>query len=201
MGAYNYEYFIKDFIYRTRKNHMKIWQRYEEDESQRYEVTQLINSLFGLLIVPNEKYKYKRNGQGVTESYLQKTEEYEEILEIINELKSKKRHFSSYKDDYEVSDFIRHMRNSLAHSGNQGIHFLPCQEGQEITSVIFYDNKTEHGVISEFCVELTIQEIRDLSQSISDMYSKIEETDEDNIEKRKVYLKEIDYCRELMKKG
>ena len=198
MGAYNYEHFICDFVYRTKKNHMKILQRYEEDESQRYEVTQLINSLFGLLIVPNEKYKYKRNRNGVTERYLQTTDEYEEILEIINELKSKNKYYNSYNDYHEVSDFIRHMRNSLAHSGNQGIHFLPCQEGHKITSVIFYDNDEEHGGRSEFCVELTIEEIRELSKSISDMYLRIEETAEDNKEKKKIYMQEIDYYRKLM---
>lgn len=95
MGAYNYEHFISDFVYRTRKNHMKILQRYEEHESQRYEVTQLINSLFGLLIVPNEKYKYRKNGNGVSDYYLKKTEEYDGILEFIGEIKNNRRYYNS----------------------------------------------------------------------------------------------------------
>ena len=115
MGAYNYEHFICDFVYRTRKNYMKISQRYEE------------------------------------------------ILEIIKELKDKNKYYNSYNDYHEESDFIRYMRNSLAHSGNQGIHFLQCQEGHKITSVIFYDNDKDYGETSEFCVELTIEEIRELT--------------------------------------
>ena len=200
MGAYSYEVFIKEFAERTRKNYSKILHRYEEDESQRYEVTQLINSLFGLLIVPNEKYKYKKNGQGKKEYYLKRTEAYTAIADMICDVREDKRFYSSYDDKYEVSDFIRHMRNSLAHSGNQGLHFLPCEEGKEITSVIFYDNNEEVGEIREFCVELTVSEISDLAVEIANMYSEIESY-EDADEKRKLYVEEISKCRKLFERN
>lgn len=93
------------------------------------------------------------------------------------------------------------MRNSLAHSGKKGIHFLPCQEGGEITSIIFYDNDEEYGGTSEFCVELTIAEIQELSTSISNMYLKVEETSKDNEEKKQMYIQETEYCKRLMEKG
>lgn len=200
MSAYSYEVFIQEFVRRTRENYKKILHRYEEDERCRYDVTQLINSLFGMLIVPNEKYKYKKNRAGVSEYYLKNTPEYEEILDIIQDIKDDGRYYSSYERDcHEVSDFIKHMRNALSHSGDQGLHFLPFQEGQEITGVIFYDTDKEYGGTSEFCVELTNAEILELSNSIADMYARIE-GDEEAEEKREAYEKEIERCRSLFKR-
>lgn len=199
MGAYSYEVFIKEFTERTIKNYYKILERYEEDPSQRYEVTQLINSLFGLLIVPNEKYKYRKNGQGVKEFYLKKAEGYKDITAIICDLKEDGRLYSSYDDNHEVSDFIRHMRNSLAHSGNQGLHFLPCAEGQKITSVIFYDSDKEYGGTNEFCAELMIMEIFNLAKAIANMYSEIESYKEYK-DKNEEYMEEIKKCRKLFER-
>lgn len=199
MGAYNYENFINDFARRTKKNYEKILYRYEEEEANRYEVTQLINSLFGLLIVPNEKYKYRKNGQGVRENVLKNTPAYKEIIDLIQDVKNDNRYYNSYDDRFEVSDFIRHMRNSLAHSGNKGLHFLPLEEREKISSVIFYDNDEEFNGTSEFCVELTISEIIILADNIVDMYSNIEE-DEDAENKRKEYEEEIQKYRSLFQK-
>lgn len=201
MSAYSYEVFIREFVRRTKVNHRIILNRYEENPKLKYEVTQLINSLFGLLIVPNEKYKYRKSGKGVAENYLKNMSEYDEILEIIQELKKSGKYYNSYKKKgHEVSDFINHMRNSLAHSGEKGLHFLPFEEGKEITGIIFYDTDKEYGGNSEFCVEMTIEEIRMLSESIADMYSKIE-SEEEAEEKRKHYEAEIARCRSLMANG
>lgn len=197
MGTYNYEHFVRDFIYRTRINKNIIQHRYEENPKKKYEVTQLINSLFGLIIVPNEKYKFKRNEEITKEETLEiiSEDEYNNILEFIEEIKDSGKYYNTYEDKYPVSDFIKHLRNSLAHSGEHGLHFVPLSEAQEITGVIFYDTDRYHN--HEFCVELTISEIIDLSEIISDMYSKV---DEKNAEKnRKEYEEEIERLRALFK--
>ena len=60
MSGYNYENFIKEFTDRTMENYNRIKNGCIGAQAESYEVTQLINSLFGLLIVPNEKYKYRK---------------------------------------------------------------------------------------------------------------------------------------------
>lgn len=201
MGLYNYEYFISDFAKRTMENYKLI----SENPNSRYEVTQLINSLFGLLIVPNEKYKYRKNGQGLKENMLKKTTEYNSILQTINTLKNTQKLYNNYNEAHEVSAFIKHLRNSLAHSGNEGIHFLPCEEGQEITSIIFYD--TDKDMIQngtnyhEFCVELQIEEIEKLAIDISSMYSRINDSIDSAEENKQMYVNDILKYRELLKKS
>lgn len=197
MSAYSYETFIKDFAERTWKNYEKILHAKEDDERNRYEVTQLINSLFGLLIVPNEKYKYRRNhANGIKENVLRRTEEYKHIKNLICTLKENHKLSSSYDEyeRYEVSNFIKHLRNSLAHSGNHGINFFPVDEGNEITGVYFYDTNETSG--EEFCVRLSICEIHLLAKNISGMYSSV---DTKNVsENVAIYDADIDKCKKLL---
>ena len=61
MSGYIFQGFVKDFSGRTRQN-MKvidaIYDEHSDDPDKKvYEVTQVINSLFGMVIVPYEKYK------------------------------------------------------------------------------------------------------------------------------------------------
>lgn len=185
---YNFNSFIKDFSKRTMEN-IKII----DNSPEAYKVTQVINSLFGLLIVPNERYNHRNSPNHGRESNFAKTTVYESIKNRIVALKNEKRYYSSYKDEYPVSDFIKHLRNSLAHAGNCNIHFTPTGENEIIESVIFYDSgrdlvcdldhRHNHScphIPAKFCAELTIDEIRDLSKKISQMYCEVEKWDTGN---------------------
>ena len=52
----NYEFVIKDFAARTRKNLEFIEQQAGKPDMEVYEVTQLVNSMLGLLVFPKESY-------------------------------------------------------------------------------------------------------------------------------------------------
>lgn len=199
MSGYNYENFIKEFTDRTMENYNIIKDGYIGTQVESYEVTQLINSLFGLLIVPNEKYKYRKNGKGAKENTLKRTESYKEIEQFIERKKGEGCLYNDYdeQDQHKVSDFIRHMRNSLSHSGNGGLHFLPIQENKDIEGVIFYDNDEEYGGKHQFCLELCNEEIFELAKLISEMYSTIESY-KDSKEKIEEYENEISRLRGLL---
>ena len=95
MAGYNFSRFISDFGNRTIDNQKRIDALREEDRKngmqedelneKHHEVTQVINSLFGLLIVPFERYKYNRSSQAVSmrERDMQDTPEYYKIAKLI----------------------------------------------------------------------------------------------------------------------
>ena len=74
----------------------------------------LINSLYGLVILPVEKFK---SNPVQANSEIGKT-----VQGIIDKCKKQQRYYSEDKKD--TSTFLRHIRNALAHGGNHGIHFL-----------------------------------------------------------------------------
>lgn len=194
MGNYNYEYFICEYIQRTKE----IRDIVIDKTGDRYKATLLINSLFGLLIVPNEKYKYK-NRNGVSEETLSKHPGYQGINKLVNKLKNEPQHYkNTYGDDkrYKVYNFLRHLRNALAHSGNGGIYFLPIKENTEIQSVLFYDKEEQH----QFCVELDIPTLEKLTNNIALMYSSIDSNQETDENKKQQYIKEVEEKKKLFEK-
>lgn len=185
MAGYDYAKFVGDFGKRTLENNEIINDLRSQDisdkkkseieiENKHHEVTQLINSLFGMIIVPYEKYKFDTSDQdgsnSIGENDLKKTQEYYKIAKIIINLEKRGELYNSYKDRYLVSGFIKHLRNALAHSGDDGMHFTPVEKKRVIKSIIFYDNDGA----KEFCVELSIGRIRALMNLIYSMYEKIE---------------------------
>ncbi len=140
MSGYNIEYFLNSFTKRTIEN-----LKFIEDEVEKYdlfEVTQLINSLLGLIIIPVEAYK---NTNNINENGLKKLskEDYDIINDLLDKCKKENRLFSDYPMNYyeeqvkriSVNRFISHLRNAIAHGGNHGIYFYPMSEKEEISTV------------------------------------------------------------------
>ena len=168
MSAYDYEHFVDDFIKRTKANLNTINDIVKNDpEIEAYEITQLINSLFGLLIVPNEKYKdfddEKLKGDG-----------YNELANAIKKIKCLYTNYKDDKDDYDnfkVSQFIRHLRNALAHLGQDRVLFLDKDE--KLAGVLLYDKHVdkETKTINEFCAELDFDSFKEIVSYIIEIYS------------------------------
>lgn len=207
MSGYNMQYFIEDFAKRTMENkriidaivnHRPIY------DYEAYEVTQLINSLLGLVIMPTEKYKKK----AIAESTVYR-ECNEKIFNLLKKCEEEKRYFNNYEEDYHVFRVINHLRNSIAHSGNEGLHFYPVQEGGDsvITGVVFYDSQYEInkrstmpknvGSVAEFCLRLTIDEIEELVETISRLYISVEK----KAGPIKTYDEELELLDCLLKNG
>lgn len=201
MSCYNYTHFIKQFADRTSEN-LRIIDSFSHDPESN-EVTQLINSFLGLLVVPSERYKESNEEKEREENTLKRNspEGYKNIKNMTIQLKEQKKLFNDYgyAKKYPVCDFIHHLRNAVCHSGNKTLIFTPIEENKEIQTVIFYDTYTNpYGKKYEFCVELTIEQIRNLISEISKMYIAVENAEAKDIQKE--YEASILRYRELMKK-
>lgn len=183
-----------------------------------YEVTQLINSLMGIAVLPYEMHKeffrsiedkYKTNDyKGKTLSEIQNevrdTIEYDNLKKYILRLYREKKWRTTYYDDLYRRDnsvkeeivvfrFLYHLRNAICHSGDNALSILPLEEGKVIKEVLFYDSDGEQ----EFALRLKIDELEDLVKYVSDFYGdtiigKIDKTDSiKNAEKRVMELLKI----------
>ena len=180
------EYFISDFAQRTKTN-LEIINEMEELSPQKpYEVTQLINSLLGLVVLPYEKFKNWEEKKNNAMEAVEKN-----IWDLLEACEADNRYFNSFDDRHskKVLEFINHIRNAVSHSGKMGLHFYPIVEGGDtkITHIIFYDSdygirlkwnkknpKKAHIEAKEFCLKLTINEAREMANYISDLYCHIE---------------------------
>ena len=186
MSGYNMEYFISDFAERTKTNLKLINEMAESPFQKAYEVTQLINSLLGLVVLPNEKYKNWQKKK----SHAMKAAE-NKIWDLLDICEADNRYVNSYNDakSKDVLKVIDHIRNSVSHSGKMGLHFYPVVEGGDsnITHIIFYDSnysillsrnspEEAHENAREFCLKLTIKEAGNMANYIADLYCLVEKT-------------------------
>lgn len=206
MSGYNIESFLRDFSNRTMKNLNtidRLSRRKPIDYHEIYEVTQLINSLLGLVIIPYEASKKAMESKLKELSY----SDYEKIEKLIQRCDSEKRLYTDYENDkkYPVGSFVRHIRNSVAHGGNRGLHFFPIEEGGQISDVFFYDNnksiKKLGKDINEFCVKLKIEEIREVVHAVSELYCKFDQHEKDVSKKHRTHKEDIGKLNSLLVDG
>lgn len=213
MSSYNIEYFLSEFAQRTIEN-LKWIEDSANKNGKVFEVTGLINSLLGLIIIPVEKYKntYQIRDRDIR---LASPGDYFDIVNLIKKCDDEKRFFSDYegdRDEYKriyVSNFINHIRNAIAHGGNNGLHFYPISGNGDITHIIFYDNNEvqvkrqndRKKDINEFCIRLSVSELKDLTKAISRLYCQFEKRDENMSEKQNKYDSDIKKLRNLLENG
>ncbi len=215
MAVYNIEVFLNDFSERTKKNFEAIEQRAHRDNL--YEVTQLINSLLGMLILPYETYNIRYRKKYPSKEWARHLKKaapksFDRLKNLIDRLKTEKRLFCDYNSDNPsgqskiwVDEFIHHLRNAVAHGGNNGIHFFPIKESdcRDITDVIFYDNDEikNNDSISEFCVKVSVSELKEIVNCISDLYCGFEEKNKEDCNKNAEYDNIIHVLNKLMVEG
>ncbi len=165
MSGYNRDYFVKDFADRTNINLNLI----KRSDKTHYEVTQLINSLLGLVVIPHEAYYGKIGGIATAKKY---SDSLRKIDNIVKECIDNGKYYCDYDGKQTAVQFIHHIRNSIAHSGNEGLLFCPIVEGgaEKITSIIFSDTDDEH----RFCVELTLDQLKKLVKHIASFFEQVE---------------------------
>lgn len=198
MGAYDSSKFSKLFSERTEKNLEFIEKAvnhstsmFETDEL--YEVTQLLNSLMGVAVLPYEMHKdilkitqADKNELSAEKNNLTKYDMYKTLKEKISYYYKNNMLYSTYPNDKNPEDhlivfsFLSHIRNAVCHSGDNAISILPLDEGKVIDRVLFYDKLTFYDkhtpknkvpkITMEFAMELPIEELRDLIFAISDFY-------------------------------
>ncbi|MDO5132117.1 MAG: HEPN family nuclease [Eubacteriales bacterium] len=180
MSGYIFQEFVRDFSSRTRQNMNVIDSIYtehsDEPEKKVYEVTQVINSLFGMIIVPFEKYKDQNK---INEKDYSDDQNYIRIKELIRDLERNKFLRSTYPWDRNgigVFSFIGHLRNALAHSGNGRLNFYPVNNKKDNIKAVYFMDRYEDdlGQISYFCCKLSIKRIQGLCEQIPSLYEVIE---------------------------
>lgn len=189
----NLKEFTRDYISRTMANYNTINNLKESgdknDSNEVFDVTQLINSLFGILIMPFESIKALKGNTDANSfrDVNKKMKEADEVAfndlsAVISELKADKCFYDSYLKDFEDGieeiTFVYRLRNSLAHSGNSGLRFFPISENDqrvsEISSIIFCDEE-KSGKGDSFIAELTVEQVKRVIASLSEIFSKYSE--------------------------
>jgi hypothetical protein len=132
--------FMNDFFKRTLHN-LKVYQAQFELENCdfKYEITQLINSLLGLVIFLKESQIHFENNDESLKLFMRKNDP--EIW--------------SYSEEHCFKNYFRHLRNSIAH---KRIEIIP-NEKNEIYELVFNDKNGKNG---EFKLKLSINSIREL---------------------------------------
>lgn len=150
-----------------------------------YEVTQLINSLYCLIVVPEEIFGNKPvAGKPILntefasyEKRLKKYSPYHELAELISKLGEKNRikyaSIDEYSADSPVSCFLYHMRNALCHDG---IGFLPItneKNKNEISDIIFRTKSMTSNNVT-FMAVLSVEQLEAIARIIASFYSIVE---------------------------
>lgn len=148
----NYKDFSKDFIERTKYN-LEIYHG-------EYEVTHLINSCLGLIIIPKEMLAEKLSDELI----------YEDDLSYgISKAKN------SIKDDYApngykiygLKNIVRHIRNGLSHGRIE--QRASNDKKKEIIGLKIYDSYEGQ---ENFSIEFTLQEFKTFALRVSDDFLK-----------------------------
>lgn len=204
MGLYNFEMFLNDFSYRTQKNLDTIYKLKNNEDV--YEVTQLINSLFGSIILPYERYqeqyfKNLNNERKILEDDLELKQCSRKIGKVLEKCHSEKRFYSTYKyckfdknsfstERFTFKDtlnFIKHIRNALSHGGNGCMLFdfkedVPGRESKEysmLNKIILVDKRGDNEF---FYLEVNIEdELKELRNIIVDIFIRLESKHNDKL--------------------
>jgi len=127
-----------------------------------YEVTQLLNSFIGLLVIPREKF-LKYGNLWMPPRFV--TKEAQDLLRELNAEKNKpsKRFYTTYKnkngnlEQLNPWTISRHLRNAISHD-SLDIQPQTVKEGDSITGFVFKDKDPKTN--DRFMLALTIKEIR-----------------------------------------
>jgi hypothetical protein len=148
-----YSDFLLDFALRTYKN-LEIIQDSVREKSEGYEVTQLINSMLGLLVFPIEVYL-----KSIPEEF--PNQRLEEVFS-----KCQSTYESDQSESKSFRNMIEHIRNALAHK-----HIFLHYDPNEIHSVTFEDSyfSRQNNLTSRFRVTLTVEETSLLATAMCDV--------------------------------
>lgn len=158
-----YENFVKDFAIRTQKN-------YNALSEGPYEVTQLINSAVGLLIIPKEKF-FAQIDDSIISS---------ELLDRLKNCIVHRQDVEEYDEKGELKDIVKHIRNSIAHGCMEFNAEQDCKTGKttSIDSVSFKDTNKKYKSNSPqfFEIKIPISLLREFFFAFADAVSNLEQS-------------------------
>jgi len=157
-------------------------------------ITQLLNSLMGIAVLPyemhkeyfNERavkiesddYRFKKDVFNDNQCRIRSYHEHNGLKEWILQKHREKKWETTYNSDKigidikekaVVFNFLRHMRNAVCHSGNNSLSILPLDDGVVIKEVLFYDQNKDNQN-EEFAMRLSIDELHELIELVNNFY-------------------------------
>lgn len=148
--------YVREYIGRTRANYGIIKKLSSHTiDSKSFEVTELINSMVGLLIIPRERYLDQITDNLIDQGLLDK------MIRCIR------------KDDYSDSTLkgiVKHMRNAVAHGRMEFHAEKPTFNGTPliIHSVIFQDQDSPKRPSKYFKMEVKIDLLEEFLFAFAD---------------------------------
>lgn len=130
--------FAVDFALRTREN-------LELLNNSPYDVTQLINSLIGLLIIPRD-YGFRYINDDLLEPELRNA-----VFQCVNQ--------NTYPSRTTLHSILTHMRNAVCHS-RMKFHVDTAGSNaiaKDIKTIEFNDRKNENGNVYRFQMEISVE--------------------------------------------
>ena len=143
-NAMNYESVIRDFAERTRKN-LRTIEDLQAKGGEAYEVTQLVNSMLGLLVFPRERFIDQ-----IPQTSLSDLEaDGWPVPKVVGD-------FPQARD---LRELIRYLRNAIAHFN---IEFI----GEKIQSVRVWNTKDKR---TTWKAEIGLKELRAIAERFTDL--------------------------------
>jgi hypothetical protein len=143
-NAMNYESLIRDFAERTRKN-LRAIEDLQAKGGEAYEVTQLVNSMLGLLVFPRERFLDQ-----IPQTSLSDLEaDGWPVPKVVGD-------FPQARD---LRELIRYLRNAIAHFN---IEFI----GEKIQSVRVWNTKDKR---TTWKAEIGLKELRAIAERFTDL--------------------------------
>lgn len=148
----NYENLIKDFALRTRKNlsALRTLQQSQPD-SEVYEITQLINSMLGLLVFPQQRYMNRIPKMPLNEL----SEQGWSIPKVVG----------NYPQVENLNQLVRYLRNAIAHFN---LEFVSDGYGKIQGLIVWNTDPRRNGEIT-WKAELTIQDIENITDKFTNL--------------------------------
>ena len=149
----NYVDLVRDFARRTRQNLEFVEQHRDDPEIEVYEVTQLINSMLGLLVFPQQKYVDQIPKTALTDL---EAKGWPSIKTTKGALPTQ-----------TLNSLVRHLRNSISHFN---IEFLANNQMGTIRGVRLWN--TTDGTTTgprNWEAELTLIELRKIADKFIEM--------------------------------
>ncbi|HLA37590.1 MAG: hypothetical protein A3J72_06260 [Nitrospirae bacterium RIFCSPHIGHO2_02_FULL_40_19] len=145
---YNEE-LVKDFVSRTKEN-LKLIRQAEKDGKKAYEVTQLINSLLGLLVLPQQALYDK----------IPKTP----LSELAKSGWPIPRVRGNYPQAKDLRELTRYLRNGVAHFNLK----FTASKNHHIDGLIIWDRKNKKSP-KKWEAELKIKELEAITDKFTEL--------------------------------
>ena len=155
MSNYSYGKVVQDFASRTKQNLLFIEENINKPDIKVYEVTQLVNSLLGLLIFPQQEFFEKLPKTSMTD------------LEALGWPKIHT--YPGYKPLGDLKTFLRYFRNGIAHFNIK----FSADDNNNITGIQIWNHKGgKKQNPKNWEIELSLNDLKIITEKFLELIEK-----------------------------